>query len=131
MGPDVLGVEAGDDPADVVAGEGVVGGDLSGEEAAGQRAEGHEPDPQLGTGRQDIGLEHPLHDGVLTLDRGEWCDGMGPADLVRGGLRHAPGADLPVLDELTHDSGDVFDRGGVWDAVEVVELDLVGAEAGQ
>ena len=126
-----VSVEPGDDPADVVAGEGVVGGDLAGEEAAGQRAERHEPDPQLGTGGEDIGLEHPLHDRVLALDRGEWCDGVGPADLVLGGLRHAPAADLSVVDELTHDRGDVFDRGGVGDAVEVVQLDLVGAEAGQ
>jgi alcohol dehydrogenase class IV len=54
---------------------------------------------------------------------------VGAADRLRRGLRQAEVADLALLHELGHRAHRLLDRHGLVDAVLVVEVDLVHAEA--
>ena len=56
---------------------------------------------------------------------------MGGAQLVGGDLREAQVADLARLHEAGHRADDILDRHPDLSAVEVVEVDHVGAETGQ
>src|SRR5919107_2521177 len=129
--PDVVLVEAGDDPPHVVAAVGVAGTGFAGQEAARKRAERDEADAELLTGGDDLPLEHPLHDRVLALDRRQRRDRVRAPDLLRAGLGLTPAQDLSLLDQLAHGLGDVLHRDRVRHPVLVVQLDVIGAQPTQ
>ena len=56
---------------------------------------------------------------------------MRPADLLLGGLGLTPAEDLALSDQLAHDGGDVLHRDRVRHLVLVVQLRVIGAQAGQ
>ncbi len=115
--------------APVVGGN--VGGGLesSGEESAAEGGVGDEADAEFAAGGEDFvfGIAGP--EGVFGLEGGDGMDFGGAAEGGGSGLRHAEVADFAGGDELGHSTDGVFDRGVGIDAVLVVEVDVVDAEA--
>ena len=68
---------------------------------------------------------------VLALQGGDRVHGVRPAEGVGRGLGQPEVADLAGLDQLGHGADRVLDRHGRVDAVQVVEVDVVDAEAQQ
>ena len=91
----------------------------------------HEPDPEFLTGRDDVLLEHALHDRVLALDGCQPRDGMRPADLLLGGLGLTPAEDLALainspMKEATSSPADSLSKIAFDDGLFKDEADLNG-----
>jgi hypothetical protein len=84
--------------------------DGAGEEALAERAERHEPDPELLEQREDRLLGFAPPQRVLALQRGHRLDSVRTTDRLGAGLGEAEVVDLPLLDELLDGAGDVLDR---------------------
>ena len=124
-------LEARQGGADVSLAELGLGGDLTGQEAAPERAEGHEADAELLQGGQDLVLGLAPEEGVLALQRGDRLHGVGAADRCDAGLGHPEVVDLAGLDELLDGAGDVLDGDVGVDAVLVEQVDGVGPQSTQ
>jgi hypothetical protein len=117
--------------AEVVVAEILGLGDGAGQEAAAERAVGDQPDPELADRGEHLVLEVACPQRVLALQRADRMDGLGAPD--RGGrrLREAEVADLALLHQLRHRPHRLLDRNVRINAVLVVEIDVVHAEAAQ
>ena len=89
---------------------------------------GHESDPELAAGRQDLGLGVAAPQRVLRLHGGDRVHGVRAADRLRRRLAQADVADLALLDQRRHRSHGFFDGHLGVDAMLVVEVDVVGPE---
>src|SRR5689334_20284998 len=67
----------------------------------------------------------------LWIARRKQGHGMRATDLLLGGLGLPPTEDLAMVDQLAHDSGDVFNDNGIRHPVLVVKVDMIGAEPSQ
>ena len=85
--------------------------------------------PSSRTVGEDLVLEVAGEQRVLGLQGGDRVHGVRPADGGGRGLGQAEVADLAGLDELGHGADGLLDRDGLVDAVLVVEVDVVDAEA--
>ena len=103
--------------------------DLAGEESLAERAVGDEADAEFLAGVEDGFFGPAPPERVLALDRGDGLHGVGAAD--GGGRRfgHAVVADLPGLDEGLDGAGELLDGCVRVDAVLVVDVDRLDAEA--
>jgi hypothetical protein len=126
---EVLALEARVPAAEVVVGEVVERLDLAGQEPAAERRVGHEADAELAAGRQDLVLGVARPQRVLGLQRGDLVHGVRAAQRLGSGLAQAEVADLALRDQLGHRPDGLLDRRVDVDAVLVVEVDVVGAEA--
>ena len=129
--PPGLNREARQLVAVVPAVEGAVLVDGPGEEAAPERAVGHEPDAQFRAGREHLALRLPPPQRVLALDRGDGLDGVRATDRRRPGLGQAEVPDLALRDQLPDRARDLLDRRVGIDAVLVEQVDRVDSEARQ
>ena len=104
-------------------------GDRAGQEAAAERRIGDEADAERPRdGARRLGLL-AVQQRVLGLHRGDRVRRMGAADGLRRGLGQAEVAHLPLLDQPGHRADRLLDRHGGIDAVLVVEVDHLDAEA--
>ena len=101
----------------------------AGEEASSQRAVGHKPDAQLANRGQDLLFRVAAPERVFGLERRDGVFGVGPADGRRRRLRQPQVADLPLPDQLRHGPHGLLDGDVRIDAVLVVEVDVVHAQA--
>src|SRR5262249_7544493 len=101
------------------------------EETAAQGAIGHEADAELADRGEDLRLEIAGPERILRLERRDRMGAVGAPDRLGAGLREAEIAHLPRCDELRHRAYRVLDRHGAVDAMDVVEVDGVDAEAFQ
>ncbi len=104
-------------------------GDGAGEEAAAEGRVGDEADAELAADRDDFGFGVALPKGVFGLESGDGVNFVGASDGGGGGFRKAEVFNLASFDELGHGADGVFDRGVGIDAVLVVEIDVIEAEA--
>src|SRR4051794_17898198 len=126
---EVLALEARVVAAEVVLVEVLGLGEAAGQEAAAERAIGDEADPELADGREDLVLGVARPQRVLGLQRGDRVHGVRAADRLRRGLGQAEVAHLALRDELGHRADGLLDRHRLVDAVLVVQVDVVDAEA--
>jgi hypothetical protein len=102
------------EPRQCVAQVGVAEGrravDRAGEEALAERAERHEPDAELGQGREDLGFGFAPPQGVLALQRGDRLHGVGASDGIHPSFGHPEVRYLAGGDELLDRAGDLLDR---------------------
>src|SRR5262249_45296144 len=119
------GCEARERIAEVVAVELRVRADGAGEEASPKRAVGNEPDPELPERRENSALGLPPPKRIFALQSGDRLNRMGAADSLGAGFGQAEIPDLALLDEISHVTGDHFDRYGGIDPVLVEEVDVV------
>ena len=117
--------------APVVVGEVVDGADLAGEQAVAERGVRDEPDAELTQQREDLGLDVAGPQRVLGLQGGDRLDGVGAADGVGAGFGQAEVQHLALGDQLGDRARGLLDRRARVDAVLVVQVDVVGAEAAQ
>ena len=115
--------------AEVVLVELVGGAEAAAEEAAPERRVGDEADAELAQRRQDLRLDVARPQRVLGLHRGDRVDGVRAADRLRRGLAQPDVADLALGDELGERADRLLDRRARVDAVLVVEVDVIGAQA--
>ena len=96
-----------------------------------ERRVGDEADAELAARRQDLvgGVARPQR--VLGLQRGDRVHGAGAAQRLGARLGQPEVADLALLHELGHRADGLLDRRVGVDAVLVVEVDVVDAEAPQ
>ena len=87
--------------------------------------------PSSRSSGQDLVLHVAGPQGVLGLERGDRLDGVGAADRGRRCLGEPEVSDLALGDEIGDGSCCLLDRRVGVDAVLVVEVDVVGAEASQ
>ena len=85
--------------------------------------------PQLAHGRQDLVLGIAAPERVLGLQRGDRMDRMRAADRLRRRFGQAEVADLAGADEIGHRADRLLDRRRAVDAMLVVEIDVIDAEA--
>ncbi len=124
-------VEAGVGAPEVVVGQGVPVGEGAGQHPPAQGAERHEADAELTAGGDDLALQVPGEQGPLALQGGDGVLGRTPAHGVDRRLRQAEVADLAGGHQLAHGADGVLDGDRQVGAVQVVEVDVVHAEAGQ
>ena len=103
--------------------------DQAGQEAAAQRAVGDEADAEILAQRQDLLLHPALPERIFALQRGDRMRGVGAADGVGACLRKAEIAHLAFFDEPRHRPDRLLDRHIGVDAVLVVQVDRIDAEA--
>ena len=96
-----------------------------------ERAVRHEPDAEFLAGGEHARFGAAPPQRVFALHGGHGLHGVGAADGGGGGLGHAEVLDLPGGDEVLDRAGDVFDRDLRVDAMRVVQVDGVDAEAVQ
>jgi hypothetical protein len=80
-------------------------------------------------GRKDIGLRIARPERVLGLQRGDGVDGVRATQGLRCRFAQADVTDLALLDELGQRADRLLDGDVGIDAMLVVEVDVVGAEA--
>src|SRR5690606_16802375 len=103
-----------------------------GEEAAAERAVGHQGDAEFAAGGElAAGFRVAGPQRILALDGGKRMNGMRPADGRGRRLAKADVANLARLDQPGHGADGVLDQYGWIDAVDQVEVDDVDAEAAQ
>src|SRR5262249_51342199 len=103
--------------------------DLAAEEAAAERAVGDEADAELAAGGEDAVFRIAAPQRVLALQRRDRMDLAGAAHGLDARFGEAEIADLSFLHELRHRADRVLDRRLWIDAVLVIEIDHVDAEA--
>ena len=101
----------------------------AGQEAAAQRAVGHQADAQLAQGGQDLGFRVAGPQRILALDGRDRMDGVGLADGLGSGLGQPEPAHLAGLDQVADGAGHVLDRHGGVDPMLVEEIDDINAQA--
>ena len=105
--------------------------------AAGQRAVGQDAHAVAQAGREDVVLDRAGQDRVRRLLRAEAlaASALGCPlrldDLRRGDRRGAEGADLARVDEVGERAERLVDVGARIEAVDLVEVDPVGAQPAQ
>ena len=105
--------------------------EAAGQEAAAQRAVGHEADAQLAHRLQQLVLDVAGPQRVLGLQRADRVRGVRAADGLGRGLGQAQEAHLARLDQLAHGADGLLDRRLGVHAVLVEEVDVVQAQAAQ
>ncbi len=90
---------------------------------------GDESDSEFADGREDFVFYVALPERVFGLEGGDGVDFVGSADGCGGGFGEAEVFDLACFYEVGHRAYGVFDGGLRVDAVLVVEVDVVDAEA--
>ena len=129
---EVLSLKARRVAAVVVGGEIFEALELSGEESAAERAIGDEADAELAAGVEDsveFGVACP--ERIFSLQRGDGMDLHRATKSVGAGFGEAEVTDFAFVNEFGHGSDGVFDgRVGV-DAVLIVKVDGLDAEAAQ
>ncbi len=105
--------------------------EAAGQEPAPERRVGDEADPELAAGGENLRLGVAGPERVLGLDRGDRVHVVSPADRLRRGLAEPDVEHLAVGDQLRHRADRLLDRDVGIDAVLVVEINMVGAEAPQ
>src|SRR3974390_2664173 len=103
--------------------------DFAGEEAFTEGAEGDEADAELFESGKDLLFGRPVPERVLALQRGNRLHGVGAADGFGAGFRKTEMLHLALLDQVLDGAGHVFDGYRGVDAVLVVEVDDINAEA--
>ena len=133
VGVEVLAGEAGHRSAPEVAVLQVVRRlEPPGQEAAAERAVGHEADAQLAHRvEQDLALHVAGPQRVLGLEGGDRVDRVRPADGLGRRLGQAEVAHLARLHQLAHGADRLLDRRLRVHPVLVVEVDVVEAEPAQ
>ena len=92
---------------------------------------GDEADAEFAQHRQHRGFGVAGPQRVLRLQSGDRMHGVGAADRVHPGLGQPDVAHLALRDQLRDRADGVLDRRVRVDAVLVVQIDVVGAEAAQ
>ncbi len=128
---EVLALEARAVAAVVVLGEVLGPGDRAGEKAAAERAVGDEADAQAPAGGEHAGLGVARPERILALQGGDRVDAAGALEGRRGRLGKAEEADLAGADEVGHRPDRVLDRRRRIDAMLVVQVDRLDAQAPQ
>ena len=100
----------------------------AGQEAAAQRAEGHQADPELPQHGDQVAFEVPLPERVFALQRGDRVHRVGAPDRRLARLGQAEEADLALPHQLSHRADHLLDRHGRIHPVLVKEVDAVGPE---
>jgi hypothetical protein len=108
---------------------GTLGG--AGQEAAAERAERHEADPQFAQDGQHVRLEVAFPDRILALQRRHGLHGVGAADRRGARLGQPEVQHLAFADQVFHRTRHILDRHVRVDAVLVQQVDAVRAQAGQ
>lgn len=107
---------------------------LAGEHAARQGAIGHDAETVIGTGGEVLDLRHAVHGVVVRLAHRGSIDAEPVADVAD--LGDAPGAvvgdaeiaHLARADQVTHRAHRLFQRSRVIFLVQIVDVDVIGAE---
>ncbi len=115
--------------AEVIGVELIETADRARKEPAAERRVGNEADAELAQRGEDVGLHVAAPDGVLGLQRRDRVHRMGTADRVGRRLAEPEVAHLALRDELRHRADGLLDRRVQVDAVQVVQVDMVDAEA--
>jgi hypothetical protein len=100
-----------------------------GEKSAAERRISDESDSEFVRQRQNVVLHLAGPKRIFSLQRRHRVHRVGAADRGRPGLGDAEMPDLALLLELRHGADGVLDRHRVVDPVNVIEIDVVGAEA--
>ena len=100
-----------------------------GQEPAAERRVGHDPDPELARGGEDLVLDVARPQRPLRLQRGDRVDRARAAERLGRRLAEPEVAHLALLHELGHRADRLLDLRARVHAVQVVEVDVVGAEA--
>ena len=87
-----------------------VGRQAAAEQAARERREGQEADPELLAGVEDLGLHTALEQRVLALQARDRVHGRSAAQVRRERLGQADPADLALVDELGERADGLLDR---------------------
>ena len=103
--------------------------DASGEESAADRRIGYEADAQLAHGGEDLLLRPARPERILGLQRGDAMHGVRAADGPRRRLGEPDVPHLAGAHQLGHGADGLFDRRARVDAVLVVEIDGIDAQA--
>src|SRR3954471_10316527 len=103
--------------------------ETSGEEAAADRRVGDEADAQLAHGRQNLVLGIAAPERILGLQRGDRMYRMRAPDCLRRRFGHAEVTDLAGADQIGHRADRLLDRSRAVDAVLVIQIDVIDAEA--
>ena len=129
----MLGADAGEAAVRAVVAVGELGGrgQGAGQQAAHERREGQEADAELLAGREHLVLDAALEQRVLALHAGDRVHRSGAAQVGRQRLGEADEPDLPLLDQLRERADGLLDRRLGVDAVLLVEVDGLDAEAAQ
>ncbi len=110
---------------------------LAGEQAVLEREERQHAEPELLAGRHDLVLDRAVEQRVAVLHRHEALEPggaggpVGVGDLPAGDVRAAHVADLALAHELGQRRQRLLDRRDPVGLVELVEVDVVGAEPPQ
>nr|GEU28411.1 hypothetical protein [Tanacetum cinerariifolium] len=106
------------------------GVDLPRQEAGADWGPGHETNARLGAGGQDaiqFNITGPQR--VFRLNGAHRLDGMGAANGRDTCFRKAEMSDFALLDQILERTGDVLNRHARIDAMLIVQVDVIGAEA--
>ena len=123
--------EAGVVTTEVVVRQVVDAGERAGQEAATQRAVGDDPDAELSRRRHDLLLQLTAPQRPLGLQRRDGMRRRGSPQGVRVDLGQTEVSHLARLDQLAHGTDGVLDRHLRVTTVQVVEVDVVDAQATQ
>src|SRR4051812_10936725 len=124
-----FGRETREPAANVGAGEGRAGFNLSRQETLPERAPWNEADPQLFARRQHVRFRIPRPKGILALEGGDRLNSVRPPNRLRTGFGQSEIFDLAVRDQVLHRAGHVFDRHIGVNAMLIEQVDAVGPEA--
>ncbi len=101
----------------------------AGEKTAAQGAVGHESDPQLTRGTEDLVLGVSTPERILGLQRRDRLHVVRAADRCGAGLRQSQVAHLAFFDQTAHGTDGLFDRNLGVDTVLIVEVDMIDPQA--
>lgn len=107
----------------------MVGGEVAGDQTAGQDAVGGDGDAQFAGGGQDLVLDAAGDQRVLDLEVGDRGGGGGAADRRGADLAEADVPDVPLLDEFGDGADGLLDRDVGVEPGDAVDVDVVDAEA--
>ncbi len=119
--------------AGVLVGRGI-GAVFAGQHAARQRAVGHDAEAVIAAGRKVLDLGHAVHRVVIGLADDRAVDAEPVADVADLGdtpgavVRDAEIAHLAVADQIAHRAHGLVQRRRVVFLVQVIDVDVVGAE---
>lgn len=131
VGLKIFRLEARHLPAEIVGGEIVGLADRPRQEAAAERAVGHETDAEFAAGGKHVlfGIAGP--ERIFTLQRCDRMDRLRPADGGAAGFREAERANFAFPHQLGHDADSLLDRHVGVDPVLVEQVDGLDAETFQ
>src|ERR1019366_5893577 len=126
---EVLVLPAGNATPPVIRGDAVEALERAGEQATTERAISDKTDPELPCRREDCRFRLAAEQRVLGLQRSDRMDCVCAPDRLRCGLRESDVADQSRGHQLSHRTDGFLDRCRGVDPVQVIEIDVVGAEA--